>query len=259
MDDPIETNAFIGKIIEKRKSDIEGIAIPKGNRLTIQKNKSKFAYIVSLLLIMGFYFFSKNSIISITHKIKKKLNNFLPSLFKDPTIVGIAQIYGIKTWKIKSPNNKIFLAELRNLEIDVIINQSQNILKDELLSIPKIGVINRHNALLPKNRGRLTPFWVLFKGEKETGVSIHFVTQELDAGNIIVQKRFSIEEKDNFRSIVKKNYELAPIAMFEAIDKLERGERDFLENDSAFATYNTIPTLEEAWEFRKKRILRFFN
>jgi methionyl-tRNA formyltransferase len=45
-----------------------------------------------------------------------------------------------------------------------------------------IGVINRHNALLPKNRGRLTPFWVLYKGEKETGVSIHFIDEGIDSG-----------------------------------------------------------------------------
>lgn len=73
------------------------------------------------------------------------------------------------------------------MDVDLIINQNQNILKKELLSIPKIGVINRHNALLPKNMGRLTPFWVLYKGEKVSGVSIHFVTEELNAGDIIVQ------------------------------------------------------------------------
>lgn len=104
------------------------------------------------------------------------------------------------------------------MEIDVIINQSQNILKDEILSIPRIGVINRHNSLLPKNRGRLTPFWVLYKGKKETGISIHFVTKQLDAGDITVQKRFPNEKKDNFNTIVKKNYELAPIDMLVALD-----------------------------------------
>lgn len=49
MDDPIEINTLIGKIIEK-KSNIVGNSIPKGNRFTIQNNKSKFAYVVSLLL-----------------------------------------------------------------------------------------------------------------------------------------------------------------------------------------------------------------
>ncbi|MBX3008337.1 MAG: hypothetical protein KF816_09955 [Melioribacteraceae bacterium] len=259
MDDPVQTKSFISKIIEARKDDIVGLAISKGDRLTIQKNKSKYEYVFSLLLIMGFYNFTKNSFATISHKIRKKLHSILPSIFLDPTINRIAQVNGIKTWEIKTPNNEHFLDELRQLNIDIIINQSQNILKSELLSIPKIGVINRHNALLPRNRGRLTPFWVLFKGEKETGVSIHFVTEELDAGDIIVQKRFTIENSDNFNSIVKKNYELAPVALLEALDKLEKNNNRFIKNDESLATYNTTPTLKEAWEYRKRKILGIFS
>jgi len=258
MDDPVQTKSFISKIIEARKNDIVGLAISKGDRLTIQKNKSKYEYVLSLLLIMGFYHFAKNSFITITHKIRKKLNSILPSIILDPTINRIAQDNGIKTWAIKTPNNKQFLEEIRQLDIDVIINQSQNILKSELLSIPKIGVINRHNALLPKNRGRLTPFWVLYKGEKETGVSIHFVTEELDAGDIIIQKKFPIAKNDNFNTIVKKNYELAPLAMLEALDKLDKGNNTFKNNVDSEATYNTTPTLAEAWEYRKRNLMGIF-
>ena len=54
--------------------------------------------------------------------------------------------------------NILFKKKLKAIEPDVIINQSQSIIKKPLLEIPKIGVLNRHNALLPKNRGRLTPF-----------------------------------------------------------------------------------------------------
>ena len=259
MDDPVQTQSFISKIIEARKNDIVGLAISKGDRLTIQKNKSKYEYVLSLLLIMGFYNFAKNSFITISHKIRKKLHTVIPTLFIDPTLKRIAQVNGIKTWEIKTPNNKQFLDEIKQLHIDVIINQSQNILKSELLSIPKIGVINRHNALLPKNRGRLTPFWVLYKGEEETGVTIHFVTEELDAGDIIVQKKFSIERHDNFNTIVKKNYELASTALLEALDKLEKNNNHFIKNDESLATYNTTPTLKEAWEYRKRKILGIFS
>ena len=110
---------------------------------------------------------------------------------------------------------------LDSLNIDIIINQSQSIIKKQLLKIPRIGIINRHNALLPKNRGRLTPFWVLFNKEKETGVSIHFVDEGIDSGDIIIQKKFDIENKDNFNSIVKKNYDFASIAIIEALKILE--------------------------------------
>lgn len=259
MDDPVQTRSFISKIIDKRKHDIVGLAVAKGDRLTIQKNKSKLEYIVSLFLIMGFFSFAKNSMVTIIDKIRKKFNTLLPGLFSDPGIKRLAEKYNIKAWQIKTPNNRDFLNEIRQLDIDVIINQSQNILKKELLSIPKIGVINRHNALLPKNRGRLTPFWVLYNGETETGVSIHFVTEELDAGDIIVQKKFPVEANDNFKTLVKKNYEVAPIAMLEALDKLEKGEKDFIRNDPTLATYNSTPTSKEAWEYRRRRIRNWFG
>lgn len=259
MDDPVYTNRFINEIIEARKRDIVGLAIAKGNRLTLQKNKSKYEYIISLLLIMGFYHFFKNSIITLGYNIKKILHLKLSTIFNDPTIKGIAEKHGIRTWQIKNPNNKEFLSDLRKLNIDVIIHQSQNILKSALISIPKIGIINRHNALLPKNRGRLTPFWVLYKEEKKTGVSIHFVTEALDAGDIIVQKSFVVKKNDNFNTIVKKNYQIAPFAILEALDKLENGDTEFKKNDDLLASYNSTPTLKEAWIYRKKRIFRSLN
>jgi len=257
MDDPVQTKAFIKKIIDERKENIVGLAIPYGDRLKLSKGRSKLEYIFSLLLIMGLLHFSKNSLISIAHKLKKILHKY--KMLKDPTIAGYAQKMGIPAFKITSPNNKDFLTILKKHQPDIIINQSQSILKKELLQIPKIGVINRHNALLPKNRGRLTPFWVLYKGEKETGVSIHFVEEKLDAGDIIVQEKFQIKKNETFNSLVKKNYHIAPSAMLSAIHLLENGFKNFLSNDDKDATYNTTPTLKEAFAFRIKMIKRKFS
>lgn len=251
MDDPIQTRSFIKYIIDHCKSDIVGLAVSKGDRLTIGKQRSKFVYIISLLLIMGIPAFIKNSWITLTDKIIKNLSK--KGLTKDPSIFTYAKSHGIPIWDIKTPNSKKFLKELKKLNPDVIINQSQSIIKKELLEIPKIGVINRHNALLPKNRGRLTPFWVLYKQETETGVSIHFVEEGIDSGEIIVQKRFNISSKDTFNSIVKKNYEIAPKAMLEAIKILEKGNYQLIPNDDKKATYNTVPTLQEAWSYRTQK------
>lgn len=253
MDDPIQTYDFIKYIIDQRQKDIVGVVLSKGDRLTIQKNKSKIEYLLSLFLIMGIVAFLRNSFKTLWHKVKRRLSKRF-SVISDPTITGYAKKNGLRTWEIKTPNNKDFLNEIRELDIDIIINQSQNILKHELLAIPKIGTLNRHNALLPKNRGRLTPFWVLYKGESETGVSIHFVTEELDAGDIIVQEKYPVQKNDNFNSLVKKNYEIAPKAMLKALDILETGETNFIPNPKELATYNTTPTLKEAWEYRWNKI-----
>lgn len=252
MDDPIQTNDFIKQIIDGRSSDIVGVAISKGDRLTLSKGKSKFAYVFSLFLIMGPYHFLKNSFMSVVHKVKKILSKL--GLLKDPTILGYAKRMGIQAYNIGSPNSKFFLDLLSELKPDIIINQSQSIIKKELLSIPTIGVLNRHNALLPLNRGRLTPFWVLFKKETETGVSIHFLDEGIDSGPIVVQESYKIEPRDTFNTVVKRNYQIAPKAMLKAIDLLEQGFKDFIPNDDSKATYNSTPTLRGAWTYRLRRL-----
>lgn len=252
MDDPVQTKDFIAKIIDAKQDQVIGLAVPNGDRLTLSKGKSKYEYLISLMLIMGPYHFIRNSFITVWHKIKKKLHSL--GLAKDPTIMGYAQKKGIPVHRIKTANSKKFQEMLSELKPDVIINQSQSIIKRGLLDIPSIGVLNRHNALLPKNRGRLTPFWVAFKRETETGVSIHFVDEGIDAGEIIVQEKYPVSKKDTFNSLVKKNYQIAPQAMIKALDLLESGHRDFIPNDDAQATYNTTPSLAEAWQYRKGRI-----
>ena len=94
---------------------------------------------------------------------------------------------------------------------------------------------------------------MLYKGESETGVSIHFVEEGIDSGEIIVQERFEVRNDESFGSLVKRNYEIAPAAMVRALDKLAEGTRDFLPNDDAQATYNTVPSLNEALAYRRKR------
>ena len=258
MDDPIQTYRFIKEIIDAKKDEIVGLAVPKGNRLTLSKGKSKIAYIFSLLLIMGPWHFFITSLKTIAFKMKKKLFSF--GIGKNPSRMAYAESRNIPARNITTPNSKKFREYLETLDLDIIINQSQNIIKKELLSIPKIGVLNRHNALLPKNRGRLTPFWVIYKGEKQTGVSIHFVEEGIDSGDIVVQKKFNVIKGDSFNTIVKKNYKIAAKAMIEAIDILSKKNYILIPNDDEKATYNTTPTFKEALLYRYRKLIftKFF-
>lgn len=253
MDDPVYTVPFIRDIISARHKDIIGVATSKGDRMVIGKKRSPLIYLFSLLLIMGPVSFVKHVFVTVSFKFRKilaKYFNFLDS----PSILQTAKKYNIPDFDITTPNSKDFLEKLKSLRPDVIINQSQSIIRKELLSIPSIGVINRHNALLPKNRGRLTPFWVLYKKEMQTGVSIHFVTEGIDAGDIIVQEKFDVAPGENFNSLVKKNYVVAPKAMLKALDILEKGNYSLLPNEDDKATYNTVPSFSEAFRYRIQRL-----
>ena len=117
-------------------------------------------------------------------------------------------------------NSSSFLDNLRNINPDVIINQSQQILREEILKIPRFGIINRHNSLLPRHRGRITPFWVLLNQDKRTGVSIHFVEEKLDEGQLIYQFSYPVNNR-NFNEIVETNYRIVPLAMLKSLEIIE--------------------------------------
>jgi methionyl-tRNA formyltransferase len=258
MDDPIYIIPFIKEIIIKRQRDIIGLAVTKGDRLTIGQKRSKLTYLLSLLLIMGLQMFLISSFKILTFKINNVLSKYF-TIIVSPSILSFALSKNIPAWKIKSPNDAEFIKRLSDLKPEIIINQSQCILKKELLQIPVIGVLNRHNSLLPSNRGRLSPFWVLYKKEKETGVSIHFVDEGIDTGDIIVQKKITVQENESFSSLVKRNYELAIMAMLEALDELDTGNPNIIQKDNIKASYNTIPSLKEAFDYRIARSIRFRN
>jgi methionyl-tRNA formyltransferase len=255
MEDPVYTVPFIKEVVRARAGDVCALVVAGGNRLTIGRKRSRKAYLASLALIMGPVHFARYAARTVGYRARVKLAE-RAGMGRSPSLEEFARELGIPFYRVPSVNDPAFLAEARRLAPDVIINQTQNILKRDFLSVARLGVLNRHNALLPLNRGRLTPFWVLYKGEARTGVSIHFVDEGIDSGPILVQKSFPVEPGDDFNAVVRKNYRIAGQAMLEALDLLEAGLPDTLPNDDARATYNTVPTFREALEYRVGRIRR---
>lgn len=249
MDDPIITNNFFKKIISYRKDDIVGLAVSKEGRLKVTK-KSKLEYLFCLFWILGPIIFFRNIIQTIIFKI----DIFICQLFSMSSQISIlhfAQSNGIGTFSVDNPNESKFIEKVKTLNPDVIINQSQTILKKEILDVPKYGVINRHNSLLPRHKGRITPFWVKYFGDKHTGVTIHFVNDEIDKGEIIYQFKYSVNSR-TFNEIVDTNYRIAPLAMLKALDLLEKKSRLKFKSQSK-GNYNSTPTFSHILEFLKKK------
>lgn len=259
MNDPMYTIPFMKDILHAFTDEIAlVVTVTKGDRMTLSKGKSKLEYLLSLMMIMGLIEFVRSASIQLLFKLRVKLSKIL-WFVESPELSSYAEQMGIKAVKVANPNAKIFLELLDEIKPDIIINQSQAILKRGILSLPRIGVLNRHNALLPKNRGRLTPFWVMLHGEKHTGVSIHLMDEALDAGPIIVQKKYEIDDSDNFNTLVRKNYQIASQAMVEAINLLKEGFNSFIDNNDAEATYNSTPTLKDALLYRAMMARRAFR
>jgi methionyl-tRNA formyltransferase len=149
-------------------------------------------------------------------------------------------------------NSKEFLGTLKSLAPDVIVSvNASQIFKQPLLTLPPYGCINVHGGPLPKYRGRLPSFWALLNGERETGVTVHFMNEELDDGPIILQRRVPIVPGETQHSLILKTKRVGTELLLEALDCLEKGPVETSPNDRSQATYNTFPTPEDGRKFRR--------
>lgn len=80
----------------------------------------------------------------------------------------------------------------------------RNILKAEVLSIPRLGALNLHGSLLPRYRGRVPVNWAVINGDTETGATLHYMVEKPDAGDIVDQERVEIAFSDTAQDVFGK-------------------------------------------------------
>lgn len=96
---------------------------------------------------------------------------------------------------------------LQKIDPDLIIVCGYKfIIPKEIFSIPRDGTINIHPSMLPRYRGQHVINWAIVNGESETGVTLHFMDESLDTGDIIVQKSVPINFEDTAKDLHDRIY-----------------------------------------------------
>jgi methionyl-tRNA formyltransferase len=109
---------------------------------------------------------------------------------------------------------KDYLEIVKDINPDlIIISNFHKIIKKELIELSTIGTFNLHSSLLPKLRGGTSVIWALRNGLSQTGVTLHYVTEGVDDGDIIAQKIVNIDFWDTQGTL----YEKITIAKFELL------------------------------------------
>lgn len=99
----------------------------------------------------------------------------------------------IPFFKVENFHHAATLDLIRQTNAELGILYGTNIIKESVFSIPGLGSINLHQGLAPFYRGGPTVFWELFNGEREVGITVHFVAAKVDTGDIILQKTVPLE------------------------------------------------------------------
>lgn len=122
-----------------------------------------------------------------------------------------------------SLKEQLFLNKIKALEADIAVVCSYNkLFPPEFLKLTKDGFINVHPSLLPEYRGGNPYSHVIINNEKETGVTIHFMDETFDTGDIISQYRVDIEEKDTMGTLFNRLNFLAADVLLHTLNFYEK-------------------------------------
>jgi methionyl-tRNA formyltransferase len=154
------------------------------------------------------------------------------------SVVELAQAAGVPVLSPNTPNTPAFIAHMAALQPDLILScYYRRLLCRELLALPRLGAINLHGSLLPKYRGRAPVNWVLVNGETHTGATLHYMTEQADAGDIIAQRAVDIAFEDTALTLFEKVAQAAVELFRETFPLVKAGVAPRTPQDSAQATY----------------------
>lgn len=149
-----------------------------------------------------------------------------------------AEEKGIPVFQPETLRDGAFEATLKELSPDVIVVAAYGkILPSYIINYPKYGCINAHGSLLPKYRGAAPIQRAIMDGERETGITVMYMNEGLDTGDMILWEKTSITESDNFETLHDRLAGIAGGALCKALTLIEAGEAKRVVQDSALATY----------------------
>ena len=151
---------------------------------------------------------------------------------------AVACQMNIPVYTPKTLRDGTFFSLLNQLSPDIIVVVAYGkILPPEVINYPKYGCINLHVSLLPKYRGAAPMQRAIMNGEKETGVTIMYMDEGLDTGDIIASRKFPISDTDDFESIHDRSLEIGSELLCDTLDAIAIGKADRVKQDSSLATY----------------------
>ncbi|MCD6297087.1 MAG: bifunctional UDP-4-amino-4-deoxy-L-arabinose formyltransferase/UDP-glucuronic acid oxidase ArnA, partial [Deltaproteobacteria bacterium] len=135
-------------------------------------------------------------------------------------------------------NHPLWVRKINDFEPDILFSfYYRDMVGPSILNIPRAGCLNLHGSLLPEYRGRCPINWVLVNGEKETGVTLHYMTQDPDDGDIVCQEKIVISDMDTAQSLHEKMTKASSGMLDEILPLLKDGAAPRNPQDHAKATY----------------------
>ena len=155
-----------------------------------------------------------------------------------PPAKVLAKTKNIPVYQPNNASGKDSVEYLKKLNADLfVVVAFGQILKKEVLEIPKIYSVNIHGSLLPKYRGAAPTNWTIINGDKVSGITIIKMNEKMDEGDIILKKEIPVDNEDTNITLSERLSDIGAAALMEAIDLIQSGSARLMPQEDSKATY----------------------
>ena len=152
---------------------------------------------------------------------------------QDPVLIQHAKAYNIPLAIESNINTEYAIKRFKSFNADLFVSMSFNqIFRKDILKVPPLKTINCHAGKLPYYRGRNILNWALINDEKEFGITIHYVDEGIDTGDIILQRTFLITDEDNYSTLLERAYTGCADILYDAIKLIQSGSVKTIRQDT---------------------------
>ncbi|HOK02163.1 MAG TPA: methionyl-tRNA formyltransferase [Spirochaetota bacterium] len=150
----------------------------------------------------------------------------------------IAKCKNIPVLQPSKLRSEEFINTLKAFGADIFVVVAYGrLIPPEVFTMPPLGTINLHPSLLPLYRGAAPVQWALLNGDKETGITVQMINEELDAGDIVLQEKLKVDENITRGELDEIIFPLGAELVAKAIDLLGSGKANLIKQDHSKATY----------------------
>jgi methionyl-tRNA formyltransferase len=154
-----------------------------------------------------------------------------------PATRTLAQQYGVPVFQPRRIRHEAALVENLQPDVAVVMAYGQ-ILPRTVLEAPRLGCLNLHASLLPRHRGASPIQAALLAGDAESGVTVMYMDEGLDTGDILLHERVTLSPQETGGSLHDRLADLAPAALQRALDLLIAGNAPRIPQDASLATHS---------------------
>jgi peptidoglycan/xylan/chitin deacetylase (PgdA/CDA1 family) len=181
-----------------------------------------------------------------------EVEDLLRRAFPERDLEALGMRYGFKIFRPGNLNGPEAIQCLRSVGADLGVVMGTRVLKRGIFSVPRLGCINLHKGEVPEYRGTPPGFWEMYDGRDSAGVTIHFVDDGLDTGDVVATCSLPVHGKDTPDSLHRKLDLAGEDLLVSTIQAMQQGTADRRPQPAGGRKARTRPTRAQTMELARK-------